>query len=71
MAHQQRNVIGAVAQWRQLHGDDTDAVIQIFPECFVHHLLLKRLIGRREDADVDFDRVGIAHPAEFPVLKKA
>ncbi len=61
MVDQQRDVILAVAQRRQLNRDDVQAIEEILAEFpFLHHLPQVD-VGRGDDAHVDLDRL---HPAE-------
>src|SRR5436190_2183210 len=68
---QQGDVLPAVAQRRHVDRDDVEPVIEVLPEPLLLDQLLERPVGRRNDADVDLDVLGAAHPAERPLLERA
>src|SRR5207249_21197 len=67
---EERQVALDLAQGRQGHGGDGDAVVQIGSERTRFHLLLQVAVGRRDEAQRDFDFVGAAEPAEAATLEK-
>ena len=71
MLHQQRNVVAPLAQRRQLHRDDVQAVEQILAERAVRDHLREVAVGRGDDAHVDLDRVRVADALELALLQHA
>ena len=68
---QQRDVVLALAQRRQLHGDDVQPVVQVLAElAFVHHVA-QIDVGRGDDPDVDLDRLDAAEAHELALLDDA
>ena len=71
MLHQQRDVVLAVAQRRQLDRDDVQPVEQVLAElAFLHHLAQVD-VGRGDDPDVDLDRLHAAEAREVALLDHA
>ena len=68
---QDGNVGGALAQRRQPDGEGVDAVVEILAEARVADELVERAVGRRNQPEVDFDRVVAAQPLEAPLLEHA
>jgi len=68
---EQRNVLEAFAQRRNLDGEDIQAVVQIFPQLTVGNGLLRITVGRRDDPGVDVDLFVAAHPPELSFLQDA
>ena len=68
---QQRDVLAPLAQRRQPHRDDVDAVEQVLAERALGHHLRQVPVGRGDDADVGLDLVGAAEPAEPALLQHA
>ena len=68
---EQRDVVLAIAQRRQLDRDHVEAVEEILAELpFLHHLPQVD-VGRGDDADVDLDRLHAAEPHEVALLDHA
>ena len=68
---EQRNVVLALAQRRQLHGDDVQPVEQVLAElAFVHHVPQVD-VGRGDDPHVDLDRLDAAEAHELALLDDA
>ena len=55
MIRQQRDILHPVPQGRQLHPDDIDPVIEVFPEFPLLDEFLKPPVGRGDDPDVRWD----------------
>src|SRR6185503_3671303 len=68
---QERDVLTAVAERRDVDRDDVQPVVQVFPELLLLDQLLEGPIGRRDDADVDLDILRAADAAEGPLLERA
>ncbi len=69
--HEQRHVVLAVAQRRQLDRDDVQPVEQIFAELALFHHLAEIDVGRRDDPDVHLDRLHAAEAHEVALLDDA
>ena len=54
---QHRNVAGALAERRQPDREGVDAVVEILAEPGIAHELIERPIGRRDQPEVDLDRL--------------
>ena len=68
---QMRDVARPIAQRREQDREDVQAVIEILSKRAVGDLLLEIAVGGRDDADVDLDRLGAAHPLELALLQHA
>ena len=68
---EQRDVVLAIAQRRQLDRDDVQPVEQILAEPPVLHHLPQVDVGRGDDADVDLDRLHAAEAHELALLDHA
>src|SRR5262249_54557048 len=64
--HEERNVLAALAERRQPHGDDVEAVEEILAERAVRDHLRELRKRGRGDSHVDLDRVGDADALEPP-----
>ena len=62
---------GPVAQRRHLQLDHVEAIVKILAEALFLDQLLEMLIGRGNDARIDFDRLRTADALERPLLQKA
>ena len=71
MLHEQRNVVAPLAQRRQLHRDDVQAVEQILAERALGDHLREIGVRRGDDADVDLDRLRVADALELALLQHA
>src|SRR5436853_580329 len=60
-----------LAQRRQHDGDHVEPVVQVFAEPSLAHVALEVLVGGGDDADVDVDPLGAAHPHDLPLLQRA
>ena len=69
--HEQRDVVLALAQRRQLHGDDVQAVEQVLAEPALLHHVAQVDVGRGDDAHVHLDRLDAAEPHELALLNHA
>ena len=70
MLGQQRDVAFADAQRRQGDHLERQAVEQICPELALVDLVREALVGRRDDAHVDRDRLGRADPRDFAIFRR-
>ena len=68
---EQRDVVLALAQRRQLDRDDVQAVEEILAELALLHHLPQIDVGRGDDAHVDLDRLHAAEPHELALLDHA
>ena len=68
---QQREVVLALAQRRQLDGEDVEAVVEILAQLAVLHGVRGIDVGRGNDADVDGLLLPSAKAAELPLLQHA
>ena len=66
-----RDVGRALAQRRQADRERVDAVVEILAEPRVADELIERPVGRRDQAEVDLDRLVAAEPLEPPLLERA
>ena len=71
MRGEQRDILLAVAQRRQVERDDVEAVEEVFAEAALFDGLLQVDVGGGDDADVDLDFVGAAEMHEAAVLQHA
>ena len=71
MLDQEQHVVAALAQRRQVDGDDVEPVEEIGAEAAPPDLLLEVAIGRGDDADVHRDRLGGADRNHLPLLEHA
>ena len=70
-AGEQRDVGRALAQRRHLEGDDVEPVVEVLAELPLRDHLLEVAVGRRDDADVDVDRLVAADALELALLQEA
>ena len=68
---QQRDILPAAAQRREVQAHDIEAVEQIFAEHLGQDFGFEVLVRGRDDADIGADRVIPAHPRESSVLQHA
>ena len=68
---EQRDVVLALAQRRQLDGDDVQPVEEILAEPALLHHLPQVDVGRGDDPHVDLDRLHAAQPHELALLHDA
>jgi hypothetical protein len=71
MLDQQRDVLAALSQRRQLHRDDVQPVVKIFAKRAVRNHLRKVGMRRGDHADVNLDCVRITNPLELTFLQHA
>ena len=71
MRSQQRNVFFALAQRRQVDGDDVQAVIQVFAELALAHGLPQIDVGGGDDAHIHLHLLHAAQVHELAVLQDA
>ena len=65
------DVVGAVAQRRQLDPDDVEAVVQVGPELALLDQPAQAAVGGGDEADVHRHRAGAAHGHDLPLLEQA
>ena len=63
-------VVEAVAEGRDRHLEGVDAEEEVLAEGARRHHLLERAVRGADHADVDGDRVVVAHPADLPALQR-
>ena len=56
VVREQRNIVAAIAQWRQMHLHHVHAVVEVFAEISPLHHLGQIAIGGADQADIDVDR---------------
>src|SRR5690606_34091195 len=66
---EQRDVAVALAQRRQVHADDVQAVEEVLPEAARLDLLLDVAVARGDDADVGVERLRAAHALVLALLE--
>src|SRR5258708_39861770 len=66
-----RDLFAALAQRRHVDANDGQPVIQIFAKSSFGDALLEVRVGRREDADVDALRLGLADRHDLGLLEKS
>ena len=71
MLHEQRNVVAAFAQRRQLHRDHVQPVEEILAKRSVGDHPREIRVRGGDDADVDLDRVRVADALELALLQHA
>ncbi len=71
MEHQLGDVLGPLAQRRQQQREDVEPIIEVLAESPLADQNLQVLVGGRDDADVDADRVRGADAFEHPLLQHA
>ena len=71
VAHQQRNVLAALAQRWQAQADDVEAVEEVLAEQALAHALLQVLVGGGDHAHVGADRLLAADAVEVAVGEHA
>ena len=71
VAGQQRDVLGTLAQGRQVQGDDRQPVVEILAEAAVLDHLPEIAIGRGDHPDIAGQHVAPAHREVFPALEHA
>ncbi len=70
-AHEQRDVLGALAQRRQRDREDVEAVVEVLAERLLADGLEQVAIGGGDDPDVDLDRRPAADALELALLEDA
>ena len=68
---ERQHVLGAIAQRRQHHLDDVEAIEEILAERALAHALRQIAVGRRQDAHVDLLRSRRAERAQLALLQHA
>jgi hypothetical protein len=63
------DVLASLAQRRQVDLDDLQPVVEVLAETPFAHLALEVAVGRGDDAHVDGERLGAAHPLEGALLQ--
>ena len=70
-AREERDVLFAVAQGRDVEGDDVEAVEEVFAEVAAGDLLFEVFVGGGDDADVDVRGCGGADGVEALLVESA
>ena len=68
MLCQQGDIFGAFPEGRQVDGNDTEAVEEVFPEGAAFNGFGQVPVGGGDDADVQLDALLAAHLHELPLL---
>ena len=71
MAHEIRDILRALAQWRQTKGDDVEPKIKILAKKALVDERTQVLVRRRHDPNVRLDWRAAAHRHVFTLLKNA
>src|SRR5260370_4899099 len=71
MPDERKNIALAVAQGRQVDGEDVQSVIKILPEAAGGYFRPKIAVSGGDDAQVDFAPVQRADRPKFPFLDEA
>ena len=71
VAHDERDVLLALAQRRHVDRHHREAEVEILAELALLHLALQVLLGRRDDADVDLDGAVAADAPDLALLEHA
>ena len=71
MLDQQRNVVLAFAQWRNVDGNNGQSMVEVFSEAGGFDLATQILVGRGDHANVDLDRRAGANAFELALLEHA
>ena len=69
--HQERDVLGALAERRELDREDAEAVVEVLAERLLADGLEQVAVGRGDDPDVDLARRRAADPVELALLQDA
>src|SRR5215831_5639087 len=69
--HEERDVLGPLAQRRERDGEHVDPIVQILPEGLVTHSLGGVAVGRGHDPNVNLDLRLAPDPANHAVLENA
>ena len=67
MPRQQRNILAPLAQRRHTDPNDVQPMVEILAEAALAHARFEILVGRGDDAHVDFDLLVAADPVEGAV----
>src|SRR5438094_369662 len=71
MLRQQWKVFLAVAQRRQMNGEDGQPIIQIFAQPSFLNRIPRFLVCRRDNADIEFKFLFSSEPADFAVFQNS
>src|SRR5205085_6483803 len=69
LADEERNVLDTIAQWRNLHRHDVDAVEEVLAHAAVGDELRQLDVGRRDDPHVDLHLAIAAEPLDLALLE--
>jgi len=69
VVHQQRDVVAAAIQGRQIDRDDVQPVVEVGAEAALGHLLLEIAVGRGDHPQVDLDRLARTHRIDLALLQ--
>src|SRR5262249_10239488 len=68
---QQRNVFLAIAQRRQMNGEYSKAIVEVLAQAALLNGLPRLLIGGGNDANIEFEFLLAAEPADLTVFQNA
>ena len=68
---EQRDVLLAIPQRRQMDGEDVETIVQVLAERLLADRLEQVAVGGRDDADIDLDRLLAADALELALLEDA
>src|ERR1035438_9690138 len=71
MIDEQRNVLFAIAQWRQRDAKNIQTVIQVRPESSFFNQRRQILVGGGDGAEIHFNRLVAAHTRNLLFLEDA
>src|ERR1035437_2260301 len=69
--HEEREIAGASAQWREVQVDDVEPVEQILPEITLGDRLLDVAVRGCDDPDIEFDEARITQAPHLPLFQYA
>ena len=67
--HEERDVLGAIAERREMDGEDVESVVEILAEGLFLDRFQQVAVGGGDDADIDPDRRLAADAVEFMLLQ--
>ncbi len=68
MFGQERNILAAFTEWRENERNDVDAIVEVFSELRFSNKVIKILVRRCHDADIDLDWLNPPDSCKFALL---
>src|SRR5579862_531897 len=69
--HEHQDILAALAERRQLNGDDVEPVVQVGTEGALAHAAVQVAVGGGDHADIDAHRLPAADARKLPLLEHA